>query len=140
MTFNRYYKKARKRVKAKKEFYQHFTAYIIVIGFLFVLNMLTSPFNWWFYWPMLGWGIGIAFHYTDVFGLPFFRVLSDEWEEKEMQKELNKIERKEGVQLIESGYEEDEMDLNREEKLDLNIDRHLEVKEGRKNYAASEFV
>lgn len=140
MTADRYYKKAKKRVKAKKEFFQHFTAYVIVISFLFILNMLTSPFHWWFYWPMLGWGIGIAFHYTDVFGLPWLKVLSEEWEEKEMETELRKIEKREGIDLLESGDIIEDLPLKKEKGLDLNMDKHLKLKELRKDYDDSEFV
>ena len=34
----------------------------IVNGGLLAINLLSSPGHWWFYWPMLGWGIGLAAH------------------------------------------------------------------------------
>ncbi|MCB0522207.1 MAG: 2TM domain-containing protein [Lewinellaceae bacterium] len=85
-------RKARKKVKAKKEFYQHLMSFAIVNFFLFALNMITSPFNWWFQFPLLGWGVGLAFHYVEVFGIPGFDILSKEWEEREVEKELRKGE------------------------------------------------
>ncbi len=63
----------RKKVKRspaeqKKDFYQHLSTYLIMGTFFFVFNALTSWGAWWFYWPMLGWGIGVAFHFMDTFG------------------------------------------------------------------------
>lgn len=128
------YKKAKKRVKAKKGFFSHLTAYFIVIGFLFLMNMATWDGELWFIFPMMGWGIGIAFHYVGVFGIPFFNVLSKEWEEKEFQKELSKY-----------GIEEAEEELKyleekKEAGLDLDMNKHLKLKELRKDYDDAEFV
>ena len=54
------YEKARKRVKKKKDFYSHLATYLAMGAFFLALNLLTAPGRWWFYWPMLGWGIGLA--------------------------------------------------------------------------------
>jgi hypothetical protein len=63
------YQQAERRVKAKIGFYSHLTAYIIVNGFLIAIYILTSfGYYPWFVWPMLGWGIGLAFHFASVFG------------------------------------------------------------------------
>ncbi|MBK9014910.1 MAG: 2TM domain-containing protein [Saprospiraceae bacterium] len=80
--------KAKKRVKAKKAFYQHLMSYAIVNLFLLALNLITSPGSLWFVFPMLGWGVGLAFHYVDVFGIPGFDILSKEWEERQLEQEL----------------------------------------------------
>ncbi len=40
---------------------------------------MTSPNELWFYWPMLGWGIGIATHAVGVFGI------GKDWEERKIQ-------------------------------------------------------
>lgn len=56
--------------KCEEEFKQHLGAFIIVSFFLFLLNMFTSPSTWWFKFPVLGWSVGIAFHYLDVYGFP----------------------------------------------------------------------
>jgi hypothetical protein len=39
----------------------HLMAYIIVNVILIVVNVL-HPSHWWFYWPLIGWGIGLAAH------------------------------------------------------------------------------
>ncbi|MFN7118636.1 MAG: 2TM domain-containing protein, partial [Saprospiraceae bacterium] len=62
------YEKARKRVRARKEFYQHLTSYVVMGIFFFLLNAVTSFGAWWFYWPLLGWGIGVLLPYFYVFG------------------------------------------------------------------------
>jgi len=86
------YKKAAKKVKAKKEFYNHLSTYIVMGLFFFLLNAATAWGSWWFYWPMLGWGIGVLFHYMDVFGLPGVEQINDEdWEERAIEKEMRKM-------------------------------------------------
>ena len=42
---------------------------------------------------MLGWGIGIFSHYIRVFGMPGIGVLDQDWEEREIQKELKSGQR-----------------------------------------------
>jgi hypothetical protein len=64
--------------EAKRGFLAHLAAYIIVNVFLIIVNLLTSPTALWFYWVLIGWGIGLAFHY--VFSRERFVV--SEWEKK----------------------------------------------------------
>jgi hypothetical protein len=81
------YFKARKRVEEIKGFYGNLIAYIVVNIGLFVLNILTSPKQLWFYWPLLWWGIGVIFHGLKVFNyLPF---LGKDWEEKKIKEFLD---------------------------------------------------
>jgi hypothetical protein len=47
---------------------------------LFLINITTSPDVLWFYWPLLGWGIGIVMHAVYVFG--FEHWFGPDWEEK----------------------------------------------------------
>jgi hypothetical protein len=61
------YDEAKKRAQELKEFYQHLVVYVLVNAFLFVINWLTSRGTWWFYWPLFGWGIGVAAHGASVF-------------------------------------------------------------------------
>ena len=90
------YKKAKKKVKAKKEFFTHFSIYLACIVFLFVINMMTSSDFWWFVFPTLGWGIGIVAHYIEVFGFPGTS-FSGDWEERELFKEMRKLEREKEI-------------------------------------------
>jgi hypothetical protein len=58
--------KAEKQVNERIHFYNHFYIYVGVNAFLILINLLTSPFNWWFHFPLLGWGIGIFFHWLKL--------------------------------------------------------------------------
>lgn len=45
-----------------REFREHFFVYIVVNTLLVVINFLTAQTVSWAIWPILGWGIGLAFH------------------------------------------------------------------------------
>jgi hypothetical protein len=62
------YIRAKKRVDNIKGFYSNLLSYCLIIPFLIFINLMTAPDHLWFWWPMLGWGIGIAFHGFGVFG------------------------------------------------------------------------
>jgi hypothetical protein len=65
------YERARARVQAIKGFYVHASVFVVVNLGLFVINALTTGLGggvWWFYWPLLGWGIGLGAHALGVFG------------------------------------------------------------------------
>ena len=121
------FSKAKKRVKAKKSFYQHLMSYAIVNLFLIALNLIVSPSAFWFVFPLLGWGVGLAFHYVDVFGIPGFDILSKEWEDREIERELR------------DSYQEREP-KNMPDTPSNQKDKSLELKELRKNYDDSDFV
>ena len=60
--------KARKALllRRKARFHRHLSSYIIVIGALLLMNTLT-PGTWWFQWPALGWGIGLALNFRAAY-------------------------------------------------------------------------
>jgi signal transduction histidine kinase len=64
------YMRARKRAQAEAGFFVHLMWYGIIIGFLFIVNIMTSGIDGypWFIWPALGWGFGIASHFAAVYG------------------------------------------------------------------------
>lgn len=85
------YIKAQKKVEEIKGFYGNLASYVIVNTVLLIINLLTSPEYLWFFWPLFGWGVGVAIHGMVVFNyLPF---LGKDWEEqkiKEFMEEENK--------------------------------------------------
>lgn len=82
------YFKAKKRVEEIKGFYGNLTAYIVFNLFFLILNLLTSPEELWFYWPLLGWGIGVIFHGMKVFNyMPF---LGRDWEQEKIREYMEK--------------------------------------------------
>ena len=80
------YIKASKRVKELKGFYGNVTSYCLVIPFLIFVNLYTAPNYHWFWWPMFGWGIGVASHALQVFGI------GKNWEENQIRKIMEKDE------------------------------------------------
>jgi len=79
-------RKARKRVKEIKGYYEHLAAYISVNLFLFILNMMVTPTYLWCLFPLLGWGIGLFTHTVSIFG--FFGIGGQKWEEQKVQEIL----------------------------------------------------
>ena len=81
------YLRAKKRVDDLKGFYSNLISYCIIIPFLIGVNYYTGWGYKWFWFPMFGWGIGVAFHAFGVFGF------GKDWEQKQiknhMDKELN---------------------------------------------------
>ena len=78
----RYYQ-AKKKVEEIKGFYGNLTAYIVFNAFFLILNLMTTPEELWFYWPLLGWGVGVLFHGLKVFNYSPF--LSKDWESRKIQ-------------------------------------------------------
>lgn len=81
------YQAAKKRVAEIKGWYANLISFVLVISFLAFINLKYSPNHLWFFWPMLGWGIGVVFHAIGVFKIvPFF---GKDWEEKKIQEFMN---------------------------------------------------
>lgn len=87
MTEDERYQRARSRVMQLKAFYFHLLTYVVVIAGLFLINLLTSPRSWWFYWPALGWGIAVAIHALATFYQGF---LGRDWEERKTREYMDK--------------------------------------------------
>lgn len=85
------YKSAGKKVKARKDFYIHLAVFFIINIFLFAVNMLTSPWYFWFLFPLMAWGVAIAIHYVVTFGIPGVGSLDEKWEAEEIEKELRRM-------------------------------------------------
>jgi len=72
-----------KRLKDKREFWQHVAIYVLVNSLLVVVWAVTSEGTYfWPMWPLLGWGIGLAMHAWETFRRP----ISEEAIRKEMDK------------------------------------------------------
>ena len=117
MTEEEAYIKAKKKVKAKKGFYMHFGSFCATTLFLFTINYLTSPDFWWFLFPTLGWGIGIVVQYIALFGIS--TPSGEDWEDKELEKEMRKIKRQHFVEPDEENITlpDDKLELKEFKKL-----------------------
>ena len=52
--------------RRKEKFFEHFRSYLIVNAVLFAIDLVTSGGTW-FFWPLFGWGIGLAFDAAEAF-------------------------------------------------------------------------
>lgn len=59
-------------------FLGHLGVYVIIIGALGMINLLTGPSDPWFLWPALGWGTGLAFHFMGIV-LASIKNVSEKW-------------------------------------------------------------
>ena len=75
-----------------KEFYYNLLSYCLVIPFLVFINLRFSPQFHWFWLPMFGWGIGLAFHAMSVYfeNGRFGR----NWEQRKIREYMEQEERK----------------------------------------------
>jgi len=89
---NSKYVRAVERVEKLKELYQNIAAYVIVIPFLIFINLRFSPQFKWFFFPMIGWGIGIIFHWLEVSNYNIF--LGRNWEERKIKEYMDQHKNK----------------------------------------------
>ena len=83
------YIRAKKRVDDLKGFYGNLTSYCVVIPFLIFINYQTHWGFQWFWFPLFGWGLGLAIHAFTLFGY------GQDWEDRKirefMEKENNRF-------------------------------------------------
>jgi hypothetical protein len=89
---DREYQQARERAKAIQGLYIHLLVYAVINTGLFLINWLTrgGDGGWWFYWPLLGWGVGVAIHVV----VTFVPVFAPEWAERRAERMLGRRERR----------------------------------------------
>jgi hypothetical protein len=80
--------------------------------FFVFLNLVTSDYFWAIF-PILGWGIGVAFHGMRVFAMDY----GEDWEERQIEKEMERLKRR---KYGSSAYNEDyRQSSHREDRLEL---------------------
>jgi hypothetical protein len=85
------YERARRRVREIRAFYLHAIVFVAVNVLLHVINFVTAPGVYWAFWPLLGWGIGLAAH-----GLVTYRrapFLGRDWEARKIRELMDKDRR-----------------------------------------------
>ncbi len=78
---------ARKRVEAKIGFYFHLGIYVVVNALLIAINLGTSPNEFWFLYPLGGWGLGLLLHFV----LAFSQFSLGDWKKRMIEKELERL-------------------------------------------------
>lgn len=89
-------REARKRVKALRDFYVHLATFVVINAFLIIINLMTSPGDFWAIWPLLGWGVGLVSHGLSVLELG---IGSKEWEERKVREYI--LQRQSGLSRAE---------------------------------------
>ncbi|MBP8792970.1 MAG: 2TM domain-containing protein [Lutibacter sp.] len=82
------YLRAKKKVEKMKGFYGNLLSYVFVIPFLIFINLKFSPEFQWFWFPMVGWGIGVLFHAFGVLDHNF--ILGRDWEDRKIKEFMEK--------------------------------------------------
>ena len=76
------------QVRKLKGFYIHLAQYVLVIALLTVINALTTPNRWWVQWVIMGWGIGVFFHWLQI--SERFGLFGSKWEKEQVEKRLRR--------------------------------------------------
>lgn len=82
------YLRAQKKVEDIKGFYGNLFSYVVVNAGLAILNLVTTPDHLWFFYPLIGWGVGVAIHAISVFNMMPF--LGADWEERKIRELLDR--------------------------------------------------
>ena len=82
------YIRAKKRVDDLKSFYGNLTSYCVVIPFLIFINYQTHWEFQWFWFPLFGWGLGLAIHAFTLFGY------GQDWEDRKIREFMEKEDKK----------------------------------------------
>ena len=79
--------KAKKRVKKVKGFYVHLIVYICVNSFFIIITLLQNNGNYWFLFPLIGWGIGLFADAANTFN--FIPFLNKDWENRKIKQYMD---------------------------------------------------
>ncbi len=128
------YNEARRRVKKVKGFYSHFTSWLLFSVFFIFLNLTTGGHEFWAIFPIMGWGIGVAFHAVGVFGVPG---LGKDWEERLLEREIDRIDREQEIREWRNDHEATDSPSS---KQFAEEEPPLKLKRLRKDFRDSDFV
>ena len=76
------------QVRKLKGFYIHLAQYVLVIAVLTVINVLTTPNRWWVQWVIMGWCVGVFFHWLQI--SERFSLFGSKWEKEQVEKRLGR--------------------------------------------------
>lgn len=108
--------KAKQKVEAKKGFYITtfiFACLSVILMVLAIALPIPSNASLWLLFPILVFAMVTGIMYLSIFGIPGTRLLSADWEEEELNREMHRLYRQKGIRLRE------EADLTEEDRLEL---------------------
>jgi hypothetical protein len=92
-------KKAKKKVRAKMNFYTSVVVFSFTTILLLMLSVYIPSISFWLRLPIPLFIMILAVLYLSTFGLPFSNTHSDDWEEAEIEKEMTKLYRQKKIEL-----------------------------------------
>ena len=122
-------RKAKKRVEAKKGFYIVALIFAAISLILYVVSATVPPEAvFWIRFPILILGLVLGIIYLAIFGFPGSKILSQDWQEEEMEKEMARLyrEKQSALPSAEDLTEEDRLELKELERLKQKWDREGE--------------
>jgi len=75
-------------VRKKRFFYTLLAIYVVLSLMWIAIDLSDGTENLWFYWPMLGMGIGVAFTGIALFG--FGSLFGADWEKRQVDRYLQR--------------------------------------------------
>ena len=85
-------KKAKKRMEAKMVFYIIAMAFAFSAAILFTVSFIVGPgAAFWLRFTILIMALILMFLYTILIGIPFSGILSKQWQEEEVEKEMVRL-------------------------------------------------
>jgi two-component system, LytTR family, sensor kinase len=79
---------ARRYVRRKRIFYTVLGVWIALCVMWFFLDLADDSSSWWFYWPMLGTGIGVAI--TGIVLVGIGGLFGAAWEQRQIDRYLDR--------------------------------------------------
>jgi hypothetical protein len=64
--------------QGRTSFYIHAAIYVLVNILLIVINLVVVPQFLWFFFPLIGWGIGLTMHY--LFAIQLVQSEIESWQ------------------------------------------------------------
>ena len=86
------YDKAKRKVKEIKGFYANLTSYLIIMPILIFVNLRYTPEFQWFWFSMVGWGVGVIGHAMNAFS--YYPFLGRDWEDRKLKELMDEMDRK----------------------------------------------
>ena len=65
--------------RERRALLEHAALYLLINAFLITLNLLTSPRELWFQYPLLLWGFGLLMHFLSVFFLTDYGAVGEKF-------------------------------------------------------------
>jgi hypothetical protein len=83
---------AKRRATELQGFFIHVIVYVVINGGLFAINAITrgAEGTWWFYWPLMGWGIGLLIHAAVI----YIGVFSEDWRDRKAREIVERARRR----------------------------------------------